>query len=225
MAEEYDLSEALSKASSTSTEKKNKKATTIKVVVAGALGVAIVGAFVFGTQNWFAKNDFTKPIALSENITQWTSLSWDTENHFEGDLTNKFGTWSFDDENGNFTNDELKCSSLFTKLRGDYGDTKDDASSTEKYKARFAEGQEETSTTSKVFLPLKEYPEGGVEALKTYYTGSDGNYNVAYYRHSPENETIFLGVVTCETDESLQKVAPVEGDGSEIETLGFWLKP
>jgi hypothetical protein len=224
MAEEYDLSSALQNVSKTSVDEKNKRSTRIKWGISGVLAIAVVGVFLGGTQNWFAKNNFDKPIALSENITRWTSISWGTENDFKGDLENKFGTWKFNDQTGNFTNEELGCNLLFTKLRGDYGDFNNDALDTERYEKKIIEGQEKTALTSQVFLPVIDHPEGGVEVYKTYYKGADEKFNVSYYRHSPENETIFLGVATCDTEESLYEVSPKESTGSEIEELGFWLK-
>jgi hypothetical protein len=226
MSEEVDLSDAINKASTTKNDKKRKKSTIIKTVIAGALGVAVIGVFVGNTQNWFAKNDFSDKVPLSQNITRWTSLSWDNSNHFKGDITNTTGKWTFDNNTGNFTNKTLGCVALFTKVNGDDGNgpSDSDAKSTAQYTKRFIKGQSGT-VTKDVYLPLKEYPNGGIQALKSYYKGSDDKYNVAYYRHSPENATIFLGILSCDTAASLQKVSPADGNGSEIKDLGFWLKP
>lgn len=225
MAEEFDLSDVLGKVENTSIDEVQKKKAHKRWIIAGTLTVCIIAAFLYGNQNWFAKNDFSKPIPLSENITRWTSLSWGAQGDFKKSHETKFGEWTFDDSNGNFANKDLGCAALFTKTRGDYGNFYSDAKDTANYTAKFTAGQEKTSKTKPVYISLEGYPKGGIEVLKTYYLGADNKFNATYYRHSPDNETVFLGIMTCDTKESLEKVSPYAANGSEIKDLGFWLKP
>jgi hypothetical protein len=225
MAEEFDLSDTLKKVENSSMDEVQKKKAHKRWFIAGSLAVCVIGAFLYGNQNWFAKNDFTEPIPLSENVTRWTSIAWGAEGDFKENHDTKFGEWTFDNSNGNFTNSEVGCAVLFTKTRGDYGNYQSDAKDTANYTTKFIEGQEDTSKTKPVYLSIKGYPEGGIEVLKTYYTGADGKFNATYYRHSPDSETLFLGIITCDTAEALEEVAPYESNGSEIKDLGFWLEP
>lgn len=224
MSEEFDLTAALEKANTLKDEANPKKQNRAGIIFAATLGLVIVGGFVWATTSWFAENDFSHPISLTEDIKKWTSLEWSAEGDFKKNHHNVFGEWDFNNKTGNFVNTELGCSALFTTVVGDYGDFGNDLEDTKRYERKFIEGQEETAKTQTVVIPLENYSNGGIEAYKTYYINGDSKPSVAYYRHSPASETIFLGIISCETEETLEKVSPFKGNGSELETLGFKLK-
>lgn len=222
MPKEYDLSDVLANTASTPAKKKRKG--NLKWFITAGLAVVIIIAFLIGVNVFYAKNNFDNKIPLTENISRWNSLAWDNENHFTGDISNSTGDWAFDKKNGVFTNDANGCQALFTQIGGDYGSYSNDLKDSQNYQKKFIKGQEKTSVTSKVYVSLAGHPNGGIQMLKTYYRGSNDTYNVTYYRHSPANETVVFGVVSCKTEEALNKLMPIKGDGSEVKTLGFWLK-
>lgn len=224
MPEDYDLSDVIKKAQTSQVNKKGKRKAKLKWIISGVLALCVIGTFLYGTQTWFAKNNFSNPVSLTTNITRWTSLSWDTAGHFKTNLHDKFGTWVFDNHNGNYTNTTLGCEILFTKVRGDYGNYKTDLKNSLNYAKKFTTNQPDAKT-KKAYISIEGYPQGGIQVLKTYYRGSNKNYNAAYYRHSPKNETIFLGIISCKTSAARDKVTPWSGNGQEVKTLGFWLKP
>jgi hypothetical protein len=225
MPEEFNLSkDVLDKAKTVDTSKSKKKSKTLRWVISGVLLVAIVGVFSFNIKNWFTPSNFNEDIPLSENISRWDALSWGAKGNFEGDnLDTKTGDWTLNTETGDFTSKEYDgCSMYFNRLTGDYGDFGNDKQDTEAYTKKFFEGKELSNSTA--WVTLKGYDTRGIEVAKSKYIDEAGNYSMAYYRHSPLNKVVFFGVVRCADESTLEKIAPTDGDGSELADLGIWLK-
>jgi hypothetical protein len=225
MPEEFKLSkEILEQAKQVDTSKDKKKKNNIRLAVSGVLLIAIVGVFLFNINNWFKPSDFNQAVPLSQNISRWDALNWGAKGNFTSDnLNTKTGNWALNTDTGNFTSEKFEgCSMYFNRTVGDYGDYSNDLEDTEAYTKKFFDGKELYSGTA--WVHLKDHDTRGIEVAKAKFIDEAGNYAMAYYRHSPLNKVIFFGLVRCADEASLEKLAPVSGDGSELADLGIWLK-
>ena len=222
MAEEYDLSEAISQTPKITYKEKNRKRRRKQLIVAGVSTVVILGFFAGGLNNWFAKNDFTAPIPLSENVTRWTGFEWaygDSNTLIE----NEFGKWERTEKGAPFLNDESTCLLRVLTSGSIAGALVSDEADSKNYTSIFA-GDTENATKS-VWLALDGYPTGSIEVLKTSYTTTEGKPAIAYYRSMVKTEQVFTAVLSCDTQEELDKVAPYEGDGDELTKMKVSIKP
>lgn len=228
MAEEYDLSEAIKQVPEASYKDKNRKRRKKQLIVAGVSTIAIVGLFTVGLNNWFAKNDFNSAIALSENVTRWSNFTWS----YGGDNTlikTEFGNWERSEVGAPFLNDESSCILRLITAGTIVENIVSDAADSANYTSIF--GNESTDVTApenktkKAWIPLDGYPDGSIEVLKTSYTTNEGNPAVSYYRSMFKTEQAFTTVVSCDTQEELDKVAPYDGNGDELTKLGLSIKP
>jgi hypothetical protein len=228
MAEEYDLSEAINQVSEESYKDKNRKRRRKQVIVTSVSAVVILGLFAGGLNKWFAKNDFNSAIPLSENITQWSGFTWS----YGGDNTlikNEFGNWKRSEKGAPFVNDESTCILRLITSGAIVGDLVSDAADSVNYTSIF-EGESTNADapvnqTKKAWIPLDGYVNGSIEVLKTSYTTNEGNPAVSYYRSMFKTEQVFTAVVSCDTQEELDNVAPYDGNGDELVKLGLSIKP
>lgn len=228
MAEEYDLSEAINQPAGESYKDKNNKRRKKQLIVAGVSTVAILGLFSGGLNNWFAKNDFNSAIALSENVTRWSGFTWS----YGGDNTriqNEFGNWDRTEMGAPFLNDESTCILRVLTSGAITGALVSDQADSENYSSIFEDQAADTESpavrTKNAWISIDGHPDGSIEVLKTSYTTTEGNPAVSYYRSMVKTEQVFTAVVSCDTQEELDKVAPYDNNGEELAKLGLSIKP
>lgn len=189
--------------------------------VAGAIILAFAGYLIFA---FVAKTDFTSNIPLSENISRWTPLNWETDGIKDGDgvaFTANGTSWEPSDEGQYFQADvgEAVCTVKVSRLGNGLGTN--DRNSSDAYTAEFRKSNE-MNEVSDVWLDTTV--DGvQIEFVKASYENTEGNPSYSYYRGSPENNGFVMLIASCSDEEALKEILPDEG-GSEVAELAL-LKP
>lgn len=195
--EEYDI---LQLAQTVKPKKQIGKLTKIVTIVVGS-GL-MVGLFSYGLTQWFKPTDFTNEVALTEDVSRFSPLSWVTP---EGELENAYGSWVRTDDSRPYVNDSFGCSILLADLPGASAEAGSDLGDTNLYSEIFNQPENGDVSTVKDMIPVNTG--GAIEVLRTQYFNADENKQyVTFYRNTIKNETVYLAIVECENEDNYETI-------------------
>lgn len=213
-----DFSSILKESEKHSVSKRQNSKFKKHMIVTGIAGTIILMFAIYLIVAFTSKTSFDSDVPLSENISRWTPLNWETDG-VSGDSGVPFTALNVDwvPKEGQYfegTVNSSVCSLRMSKLGNGLGST--DKESTLKYSEEFQRSSSEVYDNSQVWLETTENVK--VEFMKSSYVNGEGNPTYSYYRGSPENNGLIMMIVSCEDQESLEELLPDEG-GSEVSEL------
>lgn len=213
--------EEAGKSSVSSRQKARSKKYAWIATIAGIIIVAFAGYLIFA---FATKTSFEEDIPLTENISRWTPLGWESDGINDEGQGVSFSAngveWTPSDKGKYFEGSigEDTCSLTFTRIGNGLGVS--DLKSTEMYTEEF-QRENKFSGLSETWL---ETTVGvNVEFMRASYSNASGDNLLAYYRGSPENSGFVMLILSCGAEESLEKILPDNG-GSEVSEIAL-LRP
>lgn len=199
--EEYDV---LSLTSSVKAKKETPKGVKLVVIVVGV--AVILGVFGYSLTQWFKPTDFTSTVALSEDISRFSPLSWVEP---ETELVNELGSWVRTSKTDPYVNETLGCSLLLPTLKGASAEKGSDLEDTELYTRIFNQPSNVNIVTEEDFIPVND--SGQVEVLRTSYDSVDGDKSfITFYRNTIKSETVYLAILECTNLENYELIVKDE---------------
>lgn len=191
-------------------------------LITGSIILAFAGYLIFA---FASKTDFNKDVPLSENISRWTPLNWETDgiSDEKGKAFTANGVkWTPAEEGQFFTSEvgDSSCTLKFAKLGNGLGST--DQESTDKYTQEFMKESVSSFESSNVWLETT-VGESKVEVVKSSYENAEGSFSYSYYRGTPENNGFIMLIASCDDSEALKEILPDQG-GSEVAEIAL-LRP